>query len=282
MRNEAARFVTLIDALYEHKVKLLAAADAEPAGLYPSGDGSFEFQRTVSRLEEMRSAEYLARRATAPQLDGLDAGAFRVLAILATCVLRYSCAWSARLPPASRAIVPPRRSHCADQAARPVAGDDARRVQARRSRSRPSPAAARCPSWRTISLASSRPPAGRQPTSRSCPMKSLPGDKTAALIVRWPAASDQEADPDPRPHGRGRSKRADWTADPFKFVEKDGYFYGRGTGDIKNGIVATTWRAAEARRPKASSRTATSSSSSPATRKRRAMAPSLARPNGAS
>jgi cell division protein ZapE len=60
MRNEAARFVTLIDALYEHKVKLLAAADAQPAGLYPSGDGSFEFQRTVSRLEEMRSAEYLA------------------------------------------------------------------------------------------------------------------------------------------------------------------------------------------------------------------------------
>jgi len=61
MRNEAARFVTLIDALYEHKVKLLAAADAEPQGLYPSGDGSFEFQRTVSRLEEMRSAEYLAQ-----------------------------------------------------------------------------------------------------------------------------------------------------------------------------------------------------------------------------
>jgi len=61
MRNEAARFVTLIDALYEHKVKLLAAADAEPAGLYPQGDGGFEFQRTVSRLEEMRSAEYLAQ-----------------------------------------------------------------------------------------------------------------------------------------------------------------------------------------------------------------------------
>ena len=60
MRNEAARFVTLIDALYEHKVKLLAAADAEPEGLYPNGDGSFEFERTASRLEEMRSAEYLA------------------------------------------------------------------------------------------------------------------------------------------------------------------------------------------------------------------------------
>ena len=60
MRNEAARFVTLIDALYEHRVKLLAAADAEPAGLYPAGDGNFEFQRTVSRLEEMQSAGYLA------------------------------------------------------------------------------------------------------------------------------------------------------------------------------------------------------------------------------
>ena len=60
-RNEAARFVALIDALYEHKVKLLAAADAQPDALYPAGDGAFEFQRTVSRLEEMRSEEYLAQ-----------------------------------------------------------------------------------------------------------------------------------------------------------------------------------------------------------------------------
>jgi cell division protein ZapE len=58
-RNEAARFVALIDALYEHKVKLLAAADAQPDRLYPAGDGRFEFQRTVSRLEEMRSESYL-------------------------------------------------------------------------------------------------------------------------------------------------------------------------------------------------------------------------------
>ena len=58
-RNEAARFVTLVDALYEHRVKLLAAADAEPVALYPAGDGNFEFQRTVSRLEEMQSADYL-------------------------------------------------------------------------------------------------------------------------------------------------------------------------------------------------------------------------------
>src|SRR4029453_920716 len=56
MRNEAARFVTLIDALYEHKVKLLAAADAEPAALYPQGDGSFEFARTASRRGEMRGS----------------------------------------------------------------------------------------------------------------------------------------------------------------------------------------------------------------------------------
>ena len=60
-RNEAARFVTLIDSLYEHKVKLLAAADAEPAELYTSGDGAFEFERTASRLIEMQSAQYLAR-----------------------------------------------------------------------------------------------------------------------------------------------------------------------------------------------------------------------------
>jgi cell division protein ZapE len=60
-RNEAARFVTLIDALYEHRVKLLAAADAAPEDLYAEGDGRFEFQRTVSRLNEMRSFDYLAR-----------------------------------------------------------------------------------------------------------------------------------------------------------------------------------------------------------------------------
>jgi cell division protein ZapE len=59
-RNEAARFVTLIDTFYEHKVKLLAAADAAPAELYPSGDGAFEFERTVSRLMEMQSEDYLA------------------------------------------------------------------------------------------------------------------------------------------------------------------------------------------------------------------------------
>ena len=59
-RNEAARFVTLVDALYEHKVKLLAAADAAPEALYSAGDGAFEFERTASRLIEMQSQDYLA------------------------------------------------------------------------------------------------------------------------------------------------------------------------------------------------------------------------------
>jgi cell division protein ZapE len=59
-RNEAARFVTLIDALYEYGVKFLASADALPDALYPQGDGRFEFDRTVSRLLEMQSEEYLA------------------------------------------------------------------------------------------------------------------------------------------------------------------------------------------------------------------------------
>lgn len=60
-RNEAARFVTFIDALYEYKVKLIATADANPVQLYESGDGAFEFARTVSRLMEMQSVDYLAQ-----------------------------------------------------------------------------------------------------------------------------------------------------------------------------------------------------------------------------
>jgi cell division protein ZapE len=59
-RNEAARFVTLIDALYEHRVKLIATANADPVDLYAEGDGRFEFERTVSRLMEMQSEDYLA------------------------------------------------------------------------------------------------------------------------------------------------------------------------------------------------------------------------------
>jgi len=59
-RNWAARFVTLIDALYESKTKLVVSAGAQPDTLYIAGDGAFEFERTASRLHEMRSADYLA------------------------------------------------------------------------------------------------------------------------------------------------------------------------------------------------------------------------------
>jgi cell division protein ZapE len=60
-RNEAARFVALIDALYEARVKLVATAAAAPESLYQEGTGSFEFRRTASRLHEMGSADYMAR-----------------------------------------------------------------------------------------------------------------------------------------------------------------------------------------------------------------------------
>ncbi len=58
-RDAARRFATLIDTLYEAHAHLVVLAAAEPAALYVEGDGSFEFQRAASRLEEMRSVEWL-------------------------------------------------------------------------------------------------------------------------------------------------------------------------------------------------------------------------------
>jgi acetylornithine deacetylase/succinyl-diaminopimelate desuccinylase-like protein len=73
------------------------------------------------------------------------------------------------------------------------------------------------------------------------PYEGLPGDKTAAFLFRWKAE---------RPTAKPmmiighmdvvEAKREDWKVDPFQFIEKDGYFYGRGTSDMKTGIVATT------------------------------------------
>ncbi len=56
--NEARRFVTLIDALYEAKVRLIASAADAPENLYLEGEGTFEFARTASRLHEMQAADW--------------------------------------------------------------------------------------------------------------------------------------------------------------------------------------------------------------------------------
>jgi len=58
-QDAAKRFVTLVDALYENKVKLICSAEVKPEELYVEGVGSFEFIRTVSRLIEMQSLEYM-------------------------------------------------------------------------------------------------------------------------------------------------------------------------------------------------------------------------------
>ena len=77
---------------------------------------------------------------------------------------------------------------------------------------------------------------------RIVPYEATPTDRTAALIVRWPAA---------RPSGKKpillmahmdvvEALREDWSMEPFQLIEKEGYFYGRGTSDIKQGITAIT------------------------------------------
>lgn len=56
--NEARRFVTLIDALYEARVRVICSAASEPELLYLEGEGAFEFERTASRLREMQGADW--------------------------------------------------------------------------------------------------------------------------------------------------------------------------------------------------------------------------------
>lgn len=67
LRNEARRFINLIDILYEHKVLLIASADAPPEELYAGNTAGFEFNRTISRLKEMQS--WKRRRADEERLD---------------------------------------------------------------------------------------------------------------------------------------------------------------------------------------------------------------------
>ncbi len=61
-RNEARRFNILIDTLYEARTLLIASAEVRPEEIYSAGDGTFEFRRTVSRLIEMQSHDYIADR----------------------------------------------------------------------------------------------------------------------------------------------------------------------------------------------------------------------------
>ena len=62
LRNEARRFVLLIDTLYDGKVRLVATSAQAPDGIYPEGDHAFEFGRTVSRLKEMQSASWWGKK----------------------------------------------------------------------------------------------------------------------------------------------------------------------------------------------------------------------------
>jgi cell division protein ZapE len=68
-RNAARRLVLLIDVLYDSRLRFICSAAAPPASLYVEGDGTFEFQRTISRLNEMQTQDYLEScRARAAQL----------------------------------------------------------------------------------------------------------------------------------------------------------------------------------------------------------------------
>ena len=77
---------------------------------------------------------------------------------------------------------------------------------------------------------------------RLLPYKGADGEEKVALMTRWRAAKATSAKPILLIAHMDvvEAKRADWVLDPFTFVEKDGYFYGRGTSDDKQGVMGTS------------------------------------------
>ena len=73
--DAARRFTWLVDVFYDDRVNLVVSAEAPPEALFTEGEASAEFQRTVSRLHEMQSAEYLRteRRRTSGEIQGIPA-----------------------------------------------------------------------------------------------------------------------------------------------------------------------------------------------------------------
>ena len=74
------------------------------------------------------------------------------------------------------------------------------------------------------------------------PHEGRPGDKTVSMVARWKGSGATAKKPILILAHMDvvEAKRADWKEDPFQFIEKDGYFYGRGTSDDKQGVIATT------------------------------------------
>ncbi|MBN8828021.1 MAG: cell division protein ZapE [Sphingobacteriia bacterium] len=70
MHNEAKRFMMLIDQMYNHNVLLICNAYTKPEELYLDGKGAFEFQRTISRLNEMQSESYIKKNSASDFLKG--------------------------------------------------------------------------------------------------------------------------------------------------------------------------------------------------------------------
>ena len=73
--DAARRFTWLVDVFYDDRVNLVVSSEAQPEALFPEGENSAEFQRTVSRLHEMQSVEYLQseRRRTSGEVPGVPA-----------------------------------------------------------------------------------------------------------------------------------------------------------------------------------------------------------------